>query len=239
MRRNKHFEKEKEFIRLQNQLAKNWETQRNLGWEALNNPQFIGFEAVLEPRQDIQNRDDAWVFWFICQNFGKSKFSRKISEFIWNDKKKKHCALILQDKPHIESIHREVYLQLPEEIKKWFTNAYKYEDNGSWYRDFSNYYECKVPSFYFEIVYKKSYRTKVKLFSPILEQEEAEIKYILYTKFYHESRNYRRSRKAPKHFRKTLNKSQKSKSKQALFNIMNGKDCEFVDNYSGADWLWD
>lgn len=236
-KRNKHYLKEKEFIRLQNRLAKNREIQRNLGWEILDKPQFIGYDAVIEPHKDIQNRDDAWVFWAICENFGTTVFSKKISNFVWN---RKYSSFILQDKPHIESIHREVYLQLPEEIKKWFTNVYKYEKNGRWFHNFCDYYyECRVPNFYFEIVYKKSYRTKVKIFSPILEQEKHEIESILDTKFYHESINYYRYRKAPKHFRKYLNRSQRYKSKQILFNIMNGKDCEFCDNYRGADWRWD
>jgi len=86
MRKNKHFEKEKEFIRLQKQLAKNWETQRSLGWSELTEPKFIGYNAYLEPRQDIQNRDDAWVFWYICQNFGTKTFAKKLNFLIGEGK---------------------------------------------------------------------------------------------------------------------------------------------------------
>jgi hypothetical protein len=236
-KRNKHFQREKEFIQLRKKLSKNWEAQRNLGWKELDKPQFIGYDAILEPREDIQNRNDAWVFWYICENFATIHFSKKISEFYWNKKKSKYYTIFPSDKPHIKSIHRSVYLELPSEIKKWFTNSYKYHYEGGWHRDYCDYYSCNVPDFYWEIVYRKSYRTKVKIFDPILQQEEAEIESILLTNFYHEYDI--RHRKAPKHFRKSLNRSQRAKSKQTLHNIVyKNMECDFEDDYRGADWLW-
>ncbi len=237
MRKNKHFEKEKEFIRLQKQLAKNWETQMSLGWSELTEPKFIGYNACLEPRQDIQNRDDAWVFWYICQNFGTKTFAKKIELFDWERKGKSIYKTMIYHIPRIHGINEWTYLNLPSQVRKWFTDEVPFHVHG-WNRHSKSYY-CKIPNFYFDIKYEKEYKTKVKIYSTILEQEEAEIEYILDTKFYHECRNYRRHRKAPKHFRKFLNRSQRAKSKQTLFNIMGGKDCEFEDNYSGADWLWD
>ena len=82
-KRNKYYTKEKEFIRLNKELDKNYQAQKDLGWIELDIPIFIGYEAYLEPREDIQNREDAWVFWEICQGLGTKTFAKKIKYFDW------------------------------------------------------------------------------------------------------------------------------------------------------------
>ena len=77
-KRNKQFLKEKEFNRLKKRLDEITTAQHNLGWVELEIPQFIGYIAKLEPRQDIQNRDDAWVFHGICETFGRWKHCSRV-----------------------------------------------------------------------------------------------------------------------------------------------------------------
>jgi hypothetical protein len=234
-KRNKHYLKEKEFIRLKKALEENNTAQFNLGWVELDNPIFIGYNAYLEPRPDIQNRDDAWVFWTICQNLGTVSFAKKIEYFDWEKRKSK--SFIQYDKPRICAIDESTYLSIDPQIRKWFTNEIEFSDKeyDRW-RKWGKSYYCKIPNFFFEIKYEKVFRTRVKIFDSVLKQEEAEIEDILYSKFYYENRRYSN---APKYFRKNLNRSQRYKSKQKLHNVIyNGKDPDFEDNYKGANWLW-
>ena len=53
-KRNKKWADEKEFLRLKRDLQKNRESQSNLGWVELEKPIFIGWNAKLEPREDIK-----------------------------------------------------------------------------------------------------------------------------------------------------------------------------------------
>jgi hypothetical protein len=228
-KRNKHFLKEKEYIRLQKELSDNRDAQHNLGWVELPQPQFIGYVAKLEPRHDIQNRDDAWVFWYICQTFGTTHFARKIEYFDWN-RKKKYSYYMPMNKPHIHSIGLGLYLDLPPQVQKYFKPDIF---SNSWRTS----YHCDIPNFYWEIVYEKEYKTKIKLIDEILQQEESEIESKLQSDFYWDSKW---CKGAPKSFRKKLNRSQRAKSKSTLHKIWKGgyEDVEFEDNYRSARWLW-
>ena len=224
-KRNKQFLKEKEYLRLKKELRENRNAQRNLGWIELPQPEFIGYIAKLEPRQDIQNRQDDWIFWTICENFGTTSFARRVELFDWDKKK----TFSVYHKPHISSISQYAYDLLPSQVQKYFKEDPYTRRWGTWYY-------CTVPSFYWDITYIKEYRTKIRLIDEILQQEESELESKLLHNFHDEERRFEN---APKHFRKTLNRSQRAKSKQTLHNIIyKNKDVEFVDNYKGAKWLW-
>jgi hypothetical protein len=242
-KRNKHWLREKEFIRLNKQLQKNREAQRNLGYVELDEPIFIGWNATLIPREDIQNRKDSWVFWSIAENLSSTTFAKKISDFDWNRKVRPWENNYPM--PRIYSISESTYNTIYPEIRRWFTNEVQLCSNvetqqhpyygNRWFRYGKSYY-CKIPDFYWTIKYEKVYKTKSKIFDCILQQEEAEILHILKTKFYHQNRRYSN---APKDFRKSLNRSQRAKSKQTLYNIVyKNMDCEFEDNYRSANWLY-
>jgi hypothetical protein len=230
-KRNKKWTKGKDYLRLLERLDKNHQAQKDLGWIELDEPIFIGWEAKIKPRKDIQNRDDAWVFWKICEEFSGSIFARKIEDFDWNKKIK---PKIYQGPPGIRSIHESIYEKMPSQIQKYFTldiystgKEYKYR--------FGNWYYCNIPSFFWEVVYEKSYKSKVRVLDEILIQEESEIKSILYDKFYWE---YKWCKSAPKHFRNSLNRIQRAKSKEDLRKQINGYDPEWSPNYKNAKWLW-
>ena len=226
-KRNKFYLKDKEYIRLKKDLRKNHDAQYALGWIELTQPKFIGYTAKLEPRSDIQNREDDWVFWTICQYASTSFFARKIDLFEWNNKRRKNRAV---NKPYIHNISEYVYLSLDPQVRKYFReDTYSSSRWGKWYF-------CIVPSFYWEIAYEKEYQTKVRLFDEVLLQEESEIKSKIRNKFYKE---HQVMSNAPKHFRKSLNQKQRTMSKETLYNIVyRDKDVEFTDNYKGANWLW-
>jgi len=55
-------------------------------------------------------------------------------------------------------------------------------------------------------------------------------------KFYNEYHGWCHT--APKHYRKTLNRIQRAKSKQVLYKVLNGKEVSFEDCYKGCNWYW-
>jgi len=232
-KRNKKWAKEKEFLRLKREFQKNRESQRNLGWVELEEPIFIGWIAKIEPRKDIQNREDAWIFWDICKNYSTEVFAKRIKDFDWNRKKHLNSFYVEQRPPHVKCIHESVYDKLPPQIQKYFcgdpflSKEYRYR--------FGTWYSCNIPEFFWDIVYVKEYKTKTKVFDDILLQEEDEIEKALYKNFFAEYKWYKG---APKHFRKTLNRIQRAKLKNDLKKQINGEDSYITPNYKNAKWLW-
>lgn len=234
-KRNKYFEKEKLYRKLNQQLDKNSNAQYNLGWVDIDVPIFKGYRAYLEPRSDIQNREDAWVFWELCKTFGTTSFARKIKDFDWESKKYRKDGMHIYHMPKISAIGEYTYFSIDQQIAKWFTNEVQFADNDVRKKWGTNYY-CKVPNFFFEIKYEKVYTTKIKLFDSVLKQEEAEIKSRIERDFYYKTQQYNN---APKSFRKGLNKTQRAKSRGVLHNIVYKEfEREFEDCYKGANWLY-
>jgi hypothetical protein len=66
---------------------------------------------------------------------------------------------------------------------------------------------------------------------------EYEIEKRLYSKFWNQMFGLYHT--APKHYRKSLNRVQRAKSKQVLHKIIKGYDSYiFEDNYKDAPWYW-
>jgi hypothetical protein len=232
-KRNKKWAKEKEYRRLKTSFYKNRETQRNLGWVELDEPIFIGYTAKLEPRKDIQNREDAWIFWDICKSLSEKKFAKKIEDFDWNKKVKP--KLYYDVPPRIKCIHESVYDKMPPQVKKYFVcDTYQLHRKEYKYR-FGIWYVCVVPDFFWEIVYEKTYKTKVRIIDELLLQEEAELESKLYSDFYDEFNWYS---SAPRHFRNSLNRLQRARSKEDIRKQINGEDPDWTPNYKNAKWLW-
>jgi hypothetical protein len=231
-KRNKKWAKEKEFLRLKRELQKNSDSQRNLGWIELEEPIFIGWKAKIEPRKDIQNREDSWIFWKICENFSTGVFSKRIKDFDWNRKKPVNQWNV-QRPPHVKCINDSVYDNLPPQVQKYFTEDH-YLSKEYRYR-FGTWYSCNIPDFFWEIVYVKEYKTKVRVLDEILLQEEDDIEKEIYQNHYWEYKWYKG---APKHFRRTLNRIQRAKLKSDLKNQLNDGDSYITPNYKNAKWLW-
>lgn len=229
-KRNKYYLRDKEYLKFEKNLKENQDAQRNLGWAELPEPEFIGYKAKLEPRDDIQNRKDSDVFWEICNKFGSVERSRTFDRS-HNLSKKVRRDGVLHETPNIRYINEHTYLSLRPAVKKYFGKETFARNSFGGIK-----YYCNIPNFYWQITYEKEYRTKVKLFDEVLKQEESELYSILNNKFFDKRFSYN---SAPKHFRKTLNRKLRYKSKSILYNIVkNEKDIEFVDNYKNCSWLW-
>lgn len=231
-KRNKKWLKEKAFIRLKKELYKNHKAQRNLGWIELENPRFIGWTAKLHPRKDIQNREDAWIFWEISQDLSTVSHARKIDLFDWNRKKKRNYIISY---PSIKEISEDYYLRLSPQVRKYFTEDTFGNYTDGYRRRWGKWYYCNVPNFFWEIVYEKEYQTKVRVIDEILLQEEAELEGKIDSDFYNESRYWGG---VPKGFRKELNRKERSKLKMDLNLLKKGEEPKYVPNYKGAAWLY-
>lgn len=164
MNRNKYFYKEKLLYKLKRRLDEIREEERNLGYVELETPHFLGYIAYLVPRQDIQNREDASIYWEISK-VGSTQTAKTIKKFSWNDPKWRKTWR--QEKPSLNHVSVEQYKKLSDKAKKFF-NIY----NDYNHRRVKEYY-CTLPSWYFEIAYKKRYRTSIKIESTSLESESA------------------------------------------------------------------
>ena len=65
---------------------------------------------------------------------------------------------------------------------------------------------------------------------------ESELKRRLYSTYYNKYLGFYNT--APKHYRKTLNRIQRAKSKQTLIRELNGYDVSYEDNYKDCSWYW-
>ncbi len=234
-KRNKKYLQEKDFLRLENELAKNYKAQRNLGYVELDEPIHNGYIASLCLRHDVANREDAWIFQGIIDNYGTTCFAKKAKDLNFSKtdvvRYKNKSPYLVYHKPHISEISEYEYNTLVIQAKKWFNKKIK---TTAWGGDT---YVCIVPSFFFDIQIEKSFITKMKIFDEILKQEEAELDAEIERKYYKKVHHWYNS--APKGFRKALNKIQRAKAKQVLYKIIStDEDYVFEDNYKNASWLY-
>lgn len=236
-KRNKKTLKEKDYLRLKKESNEIYKTQRNLGWIELDVPIRDGYNASLILRNDISNREDAWIFQEIVDKCGTKSWAKKLTHFEFLNNKQngslkiRHKNHYLYQKPHIRDISDYSYNLLSTPVQKYFT---KKLSKHSWY--IGDYYICTVPDFYFDVKIETNWVTKMKIFDEVLQQEEAEIDAEIHRNHYEKSSYFGAP---PKYFRKSLNKSQRAKAKNVLYNnVFKDKEFEFEDNYKSARWLY-
>ena len=61
-KRNKYYLREKEYLKLKNELYDLYSKQKDLGYVLLDKPIHDGYQARLVLRYDISNRIDAHIF---------------------------------------------------------------------------------------------------------------------------------------------------------------------------------
>ncbi len=199
-KRNKYFLLEKQYLKLKNDLSENWKAQRALGYVLLDVPIHKGYNAYLTLRNDISNREDAWIFQTILDTCGSSSWWRK-------DYKKTPPKKFAYESanPHIRNISERVYDAFPIQVRKYFSEDKITYNNVRWYY-------CNVPRFFFDVAVEKYYQTRIRIIDEVLLQEEAEIYEEL------ESAKYRGLNQnftgAPKAFVKHYNKRYKEESKR-------------------------
>lgn len=226
---NKKEKREKEYLALCKSRAENLQAQLSLGYVQLKEPRPNGWDVILVPRKDIQNREDADMFWKIIRLISRKGHVRVKSWYFSKNKK----YLAYPYRPALGEISESTYESLTAAEKKHFSISIK---NSSIWRKF---YVCDIPNFYWETKLVRNYITKVPVIDVNLLKQESELQnkiYYLEDKFgcgeYHR-------KNAPKRYRKQFKEGFRAKNKQTLHNIINkGKEAEFDYKEENAAWYY-
>lgn len=172
MQLKKQEQRYKEYLRLLEADRKNHEAQMALGYVELDKPIPRGWDVIVIPRADIQNREDAWIFWKIISTCVRKGFIRNKTWY----KSKKSYYQQYPYRPEFFTILEDDLKKLPAAVQKWFgLDVYgKGLVNGVDWRG-RKHYKNQVPHFYWETKLVRSYITRVKLIDVDLKKEEAEL----------------------------------------------------------------
>ena len=202
----------KEKLRVQRELDELNKIQRNQNWIELEHPYKSGYYKEYDLRDDIKNRQDAWVFFECIKLVGRvawwkdRSFKRKLG-------KGKYEYIL----PGFGLIKEEVYISLHPAVKKYFSEINPWHKN---YNPFRKSYECVVPFYYFVEKITPRWITHYKEFDSVIIKRENELEdYLSSKKFW--GIGWRSGSNAPKDFRKTYHRSDRLHSKQTIYkNLM-------------------
>ena len=256
----------KEYLALQRRESELWEAKHKNRIK-LDEPYHHGYDHYLVPRFDIQNREDADIFWDIAESLSQVKWTRK-KKASKSERKKGDKYVNDLYTPYIKSIYSNAYDRLPASYKKWFMpkkEGWNYDPSGRWveydscgslyFREDGGVkkswgiihdegYRCVVPYFYFVTKTKKHMVEYGNIIDEVVEQELAEIRDRL------DSLEFRHISKwcsnAPKDFRREINKGKAAHNKRTLRNLLaldHPDDAtrnyeEFIVYRKDAGWLW-
>ena len=232
MKKDKYSEAKKRFFELEAKLSENAKAQKELGWIELDEPIFNGYSRTFILRDDISNRSDAHIYQDLIDNLGVTVYSRK-KDFIHKNRN----GVKYQVSPYFKNISADRYGQLSPRLQREFSIDY---DSSTMQRGQYSY-QVNTPNFFFELKRKKEYITKVHIFDGDLKKEEADLERQL--KFVNPRIhiNWRTKDRyaAPKWFRKRLHKSNKTRSKAELHNVMKEiGEGDFYYNDKDAAWWY-
>jgi hypothetical protein len=212
----------KEKIRLQNESAKLYKIQRNQNWIELERPYINGYYMFSDLREDIKNRDDAWVFYECIRLVGgqvwhsDKTFKRKLS-------KGKYEYI----RPDIGVISEDTYERLLPAVKKHFSVISEFHKRWNPHR---KKYACRVPSYYFVDKIKPRWITHYKEHDCLIAQQEAEVEDVLRSGKMRPVDGWYADRPGYSSYTKARNRSDRKNSKETLRrNIASGGDD--MDNY--------
>lgn len=206
----------KEKLKVERQLSELNEIQRNQNWIELDVPYKDGYYKFHDLRDDIKNREDAWVFKECLRLVGHRIWARDKSFKIKKGKGKYEYLY-----PGFGEISEDTYKNLHPAVKKYFSEVSPYSKR---WNPFRKYYACTVPSYYFVEKIKPRWITHYKEIDSVILQREAELDDILYTsKMRPVNPRFGRDRGGLSSYAKCHNRSDRRISKQTLQrNVMNG-----------------
>lgn len=216
----------KEKIRLQHESAKLFKIQCNRNWIELEKPYISGYYMTFDLRDDIKNRDDAWVF-YECIRLVGGRAWHKSKSFKKKIKKGKYEYIY----PEFGYISEETYKTIHPAVRKYFYEISWFHKN---WNPFRKQYVCRVPSYYF--VYKTEPRwiTHYKEHDSLLAQQDAEIDDALNSGKMMPVNGWYADKPGLSSYTKKQNRSDRRKNKQTLYkNIMSGGD---MDKYEYRYW---
>lgn len=224
----------KEKIRLQNESAKLCEIQHNQNWIELEKPYISGYYMIFDLRDDIKNRDDAWVF-YECIRLVGTRAWHKDKSFKRKIKKGKYEYIY----PVFGIVSEDVYKSTHPSVKKYFSEISWFHKNWS---PFRKQYACRVPSYFFTYKTEPRWITHYKEHDSLLAQEDAEINDVLRSGKMRPVNGWYADKPGLSSYVKNKNRSDRRYNKQALHNnIMFGGEemdrCEYRYNHRhSAKW---
>jgi hypothetical protein len=233
-RKNPHF---KEWLKTWNEIQVLEDYKRNQNWIPLENPYRKGYWISLDLREDIKNRQDAWVFYMCIDLIGTTTWCK--DKTMTNKSKKSKPQPIVLDR---RVISEEKYQSLPSAVKKYFLESSYY--NTGW-NPFRKTYYCNVPDYFFVYKLEPRWITHYKEVDSLIEQEIDEKRdYILSgkNKKFIGVGHWNSYNSAPKSFCKFLNRSDRRLNKQVLQKNLMSEDWdkyEYKYNHKHyAKWLY-
>lgn len=229
--KNPHY---KEKRKLDRELRKNYEIQRNQNWIDLEVPYINGYYKVLDLRDDIKNRDDAWVFYECIKIIGTRVWCRDDSFRVKTGKGKYEYLYA----GYHDRISQDLYDSLHPAVKKYFKPSLYI---NSW-RPEIKYYYCTVPNHFFVEKVVPRWITQYKEVDCLLLQEEAELEDKLKEERFRPFSWYA-GRGPSKNYRADYTRSDRRHSKQTVKrNINSGGDYDKYEYRYGhkhsATWDW-
>jgi hypothetical protein len=207
----------KEKLKVQREIDELWKIQRNQNWIELETPYISGYYNIFDLRDDIKNRDDAWVF-YECISLVANRVWWKDKSFKRKISKGKYEYIA----PGFGEISEETYAKLHPAVKKYFRVVSIWSRKWS---PFRNIYECHVPSYFFVTKTEPRWITHYKEFDSVIARQEAEKEDYLDSRKFWSVHCWRGYSTAPKDYCQSYNRSDRAHNKQALSkNIRNGGD---------------
>ena len=146
-RKNPHF---KEWLKTWNEIQVLEDYQSNQNWIPLESPYKKGYWISFDLREDIKNRQDAWVFYECIKLFGTTAWCRD-KTMTYKYRKSKPQLIV----PEKRVISHEKYESLPSAVQKYFSEAGYYHKG---WNPFRKTYYCNIPNYF--LVYFDTYEYK-------------------------------------------------------------------------------
>jgi hypothetical protein len=229
-RKNPHF---KEWLKVWEEVQTLIDYKRNRNWIPLEKPYRKGYWMSFDLREDIKNREDAWVFYTCIELFGTHTWC-KDKTMTYKSRKKKPEPIALEKK----LISEEKYENLPSAVQKYFSESSSYNKGWNPYR--KTYY-CNVPDYFFVYKLEPRWITHYQEVDSVIEQEISEKRdYVDKSPKFQNVGKW--SYNAPKSFCKFLNRSDRRLNKQVLQKNLMSEDWdkyEYKYNHRHyAKWLY-
>lgn len=212
MKRNRKEENFKDYLKKKEELSKNWDAQRKLGYKPLDVPIHNGYDAEWVLREDVARSPEAEKYESILFYYGESSWHKNEDFKSWDKFYKRYDI----KKPYFKRIRECDYDNLYPWAKKFFT--YDIGNDVVRWGSTGRMYKVSIPEYMLKIKVTKHYDTHYKVIDEVLLQEEAEIEDEIRSKFWNHKVKNEHGHSAPKSYCKIFNRNDRAHNKIALKN---------------------
>lgn len=153
----------KEYLRLERELCRVDEAQKELGYYELEKPVHNGYLAFFKLRDDVAKRENGDRLAELLEKYSTIEWSRNKS---FTEKTGKTIRVI---EPKLKQIREYDFNDIPSKDKEYFTSIWV---KSYWNNTYTKHYVLDFPKYFMVIKKKKDYITHRKIISGELESEE-------------------------------------------------------------------